>query len=133
VVYIIKGKAKGDRMINEWYELSKMTNDQEILVNKVSIKQSGISIEGEFELPPLARVSYDDQVFVAMFIKVHGSIKEMEQAFGVSYPTIKARLNKISERLGFVESSTVLQKEDVLAKLERGEITVNQALERISE
>jgi len=120
-------------MIHEWHELSKMTNDQEILINRVSTKVSGISIDGEFELPPLARIPYDDQVFVAMFIKVHGSIKEMEQAFGVSYPTIKARLNKISERLGFVESKAVTQKEDLLSKLEKGEITLEQALTRMSE
>lgn len=120
-------------MIHEWHELSKMTGGQEILVNKVSTKKSGISIEGEFELPPLAKVSYDDQVFIAMFIKVHGSIKDMEQAFGISYPTVKARLNKISECLGFVESKMVPKKEDILAKLERGEITVSDALERMSE
>jgi hypothetical protein len=119
-------------MTHEWHELSKMVNGQELLVKKVTTKQSDISIEGEFELPPLARLSYDDQVFVAMFIKVHGSIKEMEQAFGISYPTVKARINRICEQLGFVESTTVSNKEDILARLERGEITVSQAIEGIS-
>ena len=119
-------------MTQEWLELSKMVGDQELLVQRVSMKNSDVSIEGEFELPPLARLPYDDQVFVGMFIKVHGSIKEMEKAFGVSYPTIKARLHKINERLGFVESSEVSDKEDILSKLERGEISVAEALERLS-
>jgi hypothetical protein len=120
-------------MIHEWQELSKITGNQEILVNKVITKKTKITLEGEFELPPLAKLTYDDQVFIAMFIKVHGSIKEMEQAFGISYPTVKSRLNKICECLGFIESKKVSQKENVLAKLECGEITVDQALERLSE
>lgn len=78
-------------------------------------------------------MSYEDQVFVAMFIKVHGSIKEMEQAFGISYPTVKSRLNKIGESLGFVESKKVSPKEEVLSKLENGELSFNEALERLSE
>jgi hypothetical protein len=67
-----------------------------------------------------------------MFIKVHGSIKEMEQAFGISYPTVKARLNKINDSLGFVESKKVNQKADVLGMLERGEMSVDQALKELS-
>ena len=46
----------------------------------------------------------EDQVFVAAFLKSHGSIKEMEQVFGVSYPTVKARLNRIAGQLEFVET-----------------------------
>lgn len=119
-------------MIKEWQELSKMVGDQEVVVNRITVKSSGISVEGEFELPPLVRLSFDDQVFIGMFIKAHGSIKDMEQAFGISYPTVKARLNRISENLGFVESKKVSEKEDVLTKLEQGVITVSEAMERLS-
>jgi hypothetical protein len=119
-------------MLQEWNALSGMVNNQEIVVNKVTVRNTGVSIEGEFELPPLAKLAYDDQVFIGMFIKVHGSIKEMEQAFGISYPTVKARLNRISDSLGFVESKQVSQNADVLAKLERGEITVEEALKEMS-
>lgn len=119
-------------MIKEWQELSKMVGDQEVVVNRITVKSSGISVEGEFELPPLVRLSFDDQVFIGMFIKAHGSIKDMEQAFGISYPTVKARLNRISEKLGFVESKKVSEKEDVLTKLEQGVITVSEAMERLS-
>lgn len=119
-------------MLHDWNDLSTMAGDQELIVNKVTCSRSGISIEGEFELPPLARLSYEDQVFVAMFIKVHGSIKDMELAFGVSYPTVKARLNRVCEKLGFVHAKPVQEREDVLGKLEKGEIDVNEAIERLS-
>jgi len=121
------------KMVNDWGELSRMTNSKEFFVERIKIKETGIAIEGEFELPPLARISYDDQVFIAMFIRVHGSIKEMEQAFGVSYPTIKGRLNKISGQLGFVQVKPIEPREEILKQLERGDITAQQAIERIKQ
>jgi len=94
---------------------------------------SDIAVEGSFEIPPLARLSADDQVFVMAFVRAHGSIKEMEQVFGISYPTVKNRLNRIAEQFPFVETSPAPSQEDVLAQLERGEITAAEALERLSE
>ena len=64
-------------------------------------------IEGQFTLPELARLTLEDQVFVVAFLRSHGTIKDMEQTFGVSYPTIKARLNRISSQLEFVETNPV--------------------------
>ena len=62
-----------------------------------------VAIEGRFEVPPLARLSAEDQTFVAAFVRCHGSIKQMEKFFGVSYPTIKNRLNRIGALLPFAE------------------------------
>ena len=119
-------------MAHEWQNLSQMVGDQEITVNRIIAQPSGITVEGEFRLPPLAKLPYEDQVFAAVFIKVHGSIKEMEQAFGISYPTVKSRLNKIGRRLGFIEMKTVSNREETLARLERGEISVDEAVKRLS-
>ena len=119
-------------MAHEWQRLSTMVGDQEVTVARVIVPKSGISIEGEFNLPPLAKLPYEDQVFIGMFIKVHGSIKEMEQAFGISYPTVKARLNKIGRSLGFVEMKEVSSREQILSKLEKGEISVNEAIKELS-
>lgn len=102
-----------------------------MVVERVRLPEKDIALEGSFVLPPLAALNLDDQVFVAVFVKCHGSIKQMEQYFGVSYPTIKNRLNRIGEQLDFVNVQQVPAREDVLAQLERGEITVQQALERL--
>lgn len=119
-------------MASAWHELTNLTGQKEFLVTRVKIKDTTIAIEGEFDLPPLTRLSDQDQVFVAHFIRTHGSIKEMEQAFGVSYPTIKARLNRIASLLQFVEITTPsANKEEVLSKLERGEITAKEAAEKL--
>jgi hypothetical protein len=118
-------------MASAWYELTALTGQKEFVVTAVKMKETGISIQGEFELAPLARLSDEDQVFVAHFVRTHGSIKEMEQAFGVSYPTIKARLNKIGSQLQFVEVVPVSKREEILGQLERGEITAKEATEKL--
>ena len=115
-------------MNKDWSYLTKMTENREIIVTKVKTDEN-ISIEGEFELPPLARLRQEDQVFVAVFVKSHGSIKEMEKYFGVSYPTIKSRLNRIGTMLDFVDVETTESKDGVLEKIERGEISVSEAIE----
>jgi len=112
----------------DWQALSELVRGQPILVERVRLVGQDIAIEGAFELPRLARLSAEDQVFVAAFVRSHGSIKEMEQVFGVSYPTVKARLNRIAGSLEFVETNPRPDRSDVLERLARGEITADQAV-----
>ena len=113
------------------------------MVERVSLPDSGIAIEGQFEPPELARLAAEDQVFVMAFVQVHGSVKEMERIFGISYPTVKKRLKAIAEQFQFVETvpqtaesaSTPRsnpQSATVLDSLESGEIDVEEALRRLS-
>jgi hypothetical protein len=118
-------------MASTWDELTALTGSREIVISRVLIKDKGIALEGEFELPPLAKLAYEDQVFVAQFVRTHGSIKEMEQLFGVSYPTIKSRLNRIGGLLQFIDVREIPNQEDILGKLERGEIGAKEAAERL--
>ena len=119
-------------MTKEWNELTKMTQGQPITVERVRVVDSDIAIEGSFSLPPLANLSAEDQVFVMAFIRSHGSIKDMEQMFGISYPTVKNRINRIAEQLEFVEIERVSPKEEVIFELERGDITAEEAIRRLS-
>ncbi|MCP4704195.1 MAG: DUF2089 domain-containing protein [candidate division Zixibacteria bacterium] len=94
-------------MAKDWQELTKLTGDEPIVVERVRLTNKDIAIEGSFELPPLAQLTMEDQIFAAAFVQSHGSIKEMERLFGVSYPTIKSRLNKIGDQLDFVEVQNI--------------------------
>jgi len=119
-------------MTTEWNELTKMTQGKPVTVERVRVVDSGIAIEGSFAPPPLASLSAEDQVFVMAFIRCHGSIKEMEEMFGISYPTVKNRLNRIARQFEFVEIVKVAAEEDVIGELERGEISAEEAIRRLS-
>ena len=121
-------------MPSEWSDLTRLTQGKAIVVERVRFPDTRIAIDGEFELPPLARLSDEDQVFVRAFIQCHGSIKDMEQMFGISYPTVKNRLNSLAERLKLVETPPLTSdsRNDVLLKLGKGEITVEEAIKRLS-
>ncbi len=119
-------------MPGEWAELTRITRGADIVIERVRFADSKISIEGEFELPSLARLSAEDQVFIMAFIQCHGSIKDMEQMFGISYPTVKNRLKRLAEMLELVETRSFDPREDILSELERGEITATEAIERLS-
>jgi hypothetical protein len=113
---------------SDWQDLLRIAQGSPLLIERVSIPEKGIAVEGRFTLPELARLSLEDQVFVVAFLRSHGSIKEMEQVFGVSYPTIKARLNRISGHLQFIETNPSPSRAEVLERLKAGEITADEAI-----
>jgi len=102
-----------------------------MIVERVRLAEKDIAIEGAFELPQLARLTLEDQVFVTAFVRCHGSIKEMEQIFGVSYPTIKSRLTRIANALEFVENNPAPSRAEVLDRLKRGEISAQEAIREL--
>ncbi|MFI6503950.1 DUF2089 domain-containing protein [Nonomuraea typhae] len=112
----------------DWQELTNLTRGRPFHVERVRLAGNGVAIEGEFELPQLAQLSVEDQVFVTAFVRCHGSIKQMERIFGVSYPTIKSRLNRIAQMLDFVEVDPAPPPGEVIDRLRRGEITTEQAV-----
>ena len=123
----------------EWQELTRLTQGEPLIVERVRLDRKDLAIEGRFELPQLARLSAEDQVFVIAFVRCHGSIKEMEQIFGVSYPTIKSRLNRIAHSLEFVETNVAPSRAEVRAeirntimdRLKAGEIRAADAIREL--
>jgi hypothetical protein len=115
----------------DWQDLTRLTQGGPILVERVRLPDLDVAIDGSFELPQLSRLSLEDQVFVTAFVRCHGSIKEMERIFGVSYPTIKSRLNRIADSLDFIESDPTPSRVEVLDRLTRGEITTQDAIQQL--
>lgn len=120
-------------MKKDWEELIKLTGDNPIEIERVHLPTQGISIEGRFNLPPMAQLSMEEQVFIAAFIKNHGSIKQMEQTFGISYPTVKNRLNRIGEKMEFTEIKRESSAQDILEQLDQGSISVDDAIAKIQQ
>jgi hypothetical protein len=123
----------------DWQALTRLTGGVPFGIERIRLVGQDVAIEGSFELPPLAQLAAEDQVFVAAFVRSHGSIKEMEKLFGVSYPTIKNRLNRISAQLPFAELDPPRDAErpgaspasDLLTQLERGTLTVDEVLRQL--
>src|SRR5471030_891863 len=115
---------------NDWQALTKLTAGAPFEIERVRLINQDVAIEGHFEVPALAQLPGEDQIFVAAFVRCHGSIKQMEQFFGVSYPTIKNRLNRIGALLPFAEIDPEPESQserppatpagELLSQLERG-------------
>src|SRR3954468_16041778 len=122
-----------------WDALTKLTAGARFQVERVRLTGQDVAIEGRFEPPALAQLAADDQIFVAAFVRCHGSIKEMEKFFGVSYPTIKNRLNRIGALLPFAEIDPEPDPErspspstaDLLSQLERGTLSVDEVVRQL--
>src|SRR5580658_10944038 len=100
-------------------------------ITRLSCPACKLTLDGEFEVSPLGKLNQDDQAFVIAFVRHHGSLKKMETIFDISYPTVKNRLNAIAAALdkNFESPSPNLY---VLEELSRGELTVEEALEKLS-
>ena len=125
-------------MKHDWRALTTRTGGAPFEIERVRLVAEDIAIEGRFDVPPLAQLAADDQIFVAAFVRCHGSIKQMEKFFGVSYPTIKNRLNRIGNLLSFVEVEPAqdpapVSKAELLSQLERGETSVKDVLARLGQ
>jgi hypothetical protein len=117
-----------NKHISDWQDLLRMAQGSTLVVERVRLPEKHVVIEGQFALPELARLSLEDQVFITAFLRSHGSIKEMEQVFGVSYPTIKARLTRIAGQLQFVDTDPSPSRSEVLDRLKNGEISADEAI-----
>jgi hypothetical protein len=120
--------STGTSTTRDWQDLTRLTQGAALVVERVRLADTGVAIEGSFALPPLAHLMQEDQVFVAAFVRSHGSIKEMERLFGVSYPTIKARLERLGKALSIVDTASAVSRDDVLDRLQRGEIVTEEAI-----
>jgi hypothetical protein len=122
--------------VHDWLSLTRLTGGAPFEVERVRLTGQDIAIEGRFALPALAQLPAEDQTFVAAFIRCHGSIKQMEKFFGVSYPTIKNRLNRIGALLPFAEVDPEPEPDRpstdaLLTQLERGELTVDEVVRQL--
>lgn len=73
--------------------------DGELAVARLACQACGTEVSGEYRLPPLLRLRPEDQQFAEAFILESGSLKAMAKQLGVSYPTVRNRLDEIIERV----------------------------------
>ncbi len=109
--------------------------DGGMLITEMACAKCKTSIKGAFELNELATLSEDNLAFLKVFIAARGSIKEVERALGISYPTVRARLDGLVRAMGLSAATENLgrRKTEIIERLERGEIDAQAALKQLSE
>lgn len=68
-------------------------------MRRLRCQQCETEVEGFYPLPALASLPTDDQDFIQEFVKASGSLKEMARILGVSYPTVRNRLDEVIEKV----------------------------------
>ena len=108
-------------------------NDK-LRVVKLKCNKCNTVIENEFELSKFEYLEEDHLNFMEVFLKCRGNIKDVEKELGISYPTVRAKLDEVISALGYtlVKKPTTDNKE-VLDLLEKGEISAEQAIKMIKE
>jgi hypothetical protein len=79
----------------------------DLAVSKLHCHACEIALEGDFGVPPLLRLNRAQLDFVEVFLKNRGIIREVERELGVSYPTVRARLDEVLAAIGLNLASTV--------------------------
>ena len=104
--------------------------DDELHVSKLSCDSCKTTIEGKFELCKFCKLTNEEKSFIEIFIKSRGNIKEIEKEMGISYPTVRNKLENVIEALGYSPKYTEpeVNKKEILEKLSSGEITSDEAI-----
>ena len=103
-------------------------------VTEISCKNCDTTIRGHFKLCKFCRLSTENKEFAEVFIKNRGNIKEIERELGISYPTVKGKLDSLIEALGYKNSiANTVNKKEILEKLDRGEISSEEAIRLMNE
>lgn len=105
-----------------------------LMAVKLKCGRCGTVIENEFELSGFSRLSKEQMGFVEVFIACRGSIKDVERTLGISYPTVRSKLDDVIRALGLKAEEPETSKptgKEVLRRLESGEITQEEALEAL--
>jgi hypothetical protein len=114
----------------------------ELYISELACDESGVTIRGRFEIPRYARLEPEQAHFLETFLKCRGMLNAVERELGLSYPTVRARLDNLLHALGFdgflkeearPREKNQEKKRQILDQLERGEITPAEAKARLKE
>lgn len=99
---------------------------------RLACKTCGTIIESEFELSRFESLNKEQLAFAEVFIKNRGIIKDVEKELGVSYPTVRAKLDEVIKSLGYeVKEESKSEVSEILDNLEKGNINIEDAIRKM--
>lgn len=101
---------------------------------RLKCDRCGTVIENEFEFSKFEYLGEEQIKFMEVFLKCRGNIKDVEKELGISYPTVRAKLDEVVSALGYnVAKKPKVGSKEILDMLENGEITAEQAVNMMKE
>lgn len=105
-------------------------------VTELQCSNCRTQVKGQFELGNFSRLDEEQREFVEIFIRLRGNIKEVEEELGISYPTVRKKLDEVIEALGYIPEESPGDEKDekrreVLNALDEGEIGFEEAKSRL--
>jgi len=103
---------------------------EELQVTRLSCNNCHTTIEGSFSACRFCRLTNEQKNFLEVFVKNRGNIKEIEKELGISYPTVRNRMEDLIEALGYKPkySEPKINQKEILEKLNNGEISSEEAI-----
>ncbi len=98
-------------------------------ITQMRCEEDNVTVSGAFEVPPYAFLNKEDYKFIILFLRTKGNLKQMERITGIGYFTLRARLDKVLEKMGLTPIEDSQESEDVFRLVREGKITVDEALE----
>ena len=110
-----------------------------LVITEIQCSNCHLKMQGEFKPGLFSTLSDDQLTFVRAFLRVRGNLSEMEKVLGVSYPTIRNKLEEINQTLERAEQTPVIalpsnnERSAILNKVAAGELDAAQALELLKD
>ncbi len=104
---------------------------ERLALTRLSCADCETELSGVFEACDFCSLDADDRDMLRVFLRSRGNMKDLERHLGVSYPTARARFDKLLGRLGLEPDDSEPDRLTLLEALSRGEIDVGEALDRL--
>lgn len=115
----------------------------ELAVTRLHCRQCGTTLEGEFSVGRFGRLTKEQLLLLESFLRSRGNLRDMERELGISYPTVRGRVEALVRALGFgprdgsdepdddagaiSAADAAAARQQILERLSRGEIGAEEA------
>ena len=102
-------------------------------IERIRCVDCDTAVEGKFTISRLGSLPFEHQEFIELFLKCRGNIKDVERELGVSYPTVRGRLDRAISALGFADTDQAERRKEILVSLSSKEISPEEAVKALKD
>ncbi len=102
-------------------------NNRSLTISEVTCDACGTQVRSRYRPCPFCALNDEEQTFLLLFVRSRGNLKEVEKTLGVSYPTVRSKLDEIIDRLA-PPAAPVSGRKAVLDQVQSGRLSVEEAL-----